>query len=174
VGAGPPALKGGTFSVGQPAPDAVLLVRVHRKLEARRYHRAMTADRFCVLFTRFFLDLGFGLVGTEKYLNVVLTTKSIFLPIQLLNKFSGVQQGNARLLRKDRRSLRLCSRPPVISPRAAGGSTAVPKSLPSPGFNNREFAHISPGGTSTAPYRQHQDCTQGTNRHPPRGVPRWY
>jgi hypothetical protein len=74
-----------------------------------------------VLFTCFFLDLRFRIVGTEEQLDVVLTAEALFLPIQCV-KLSGVQQGTLASFR-DRGGASV-QRSPVISG-AAGGSTAV-------------------------------------------------
>jgi hypothetical protein len=41
----------------------------------------------------FLFDLGFSLVRTEEDLDSVSTTQPVFLPIELFNKLSGVQQG---------------------------------------------------------------------------------
>jgi hypothetical protein len=43
------------------------------------------ADSFRVLLARIFLDLGLRLIGTKEDFDVVLTTETFFLPIQLLN-----------------------------------------------------------------------------------------
>ena len=85
MGASAAALQRGSLSIREPAPDPVLLVRVHRELEARCHHRAVPAHGFCMLFARVFLYLRLRLVGSEENLNAVLAAKSFFLPVQLFD-----------------------------------------------------------------------------------------
>jgi hypothetical protein len=132
----------------------------------------MTADSLSLLFARVLFDLGFGLIGAKENLYVVLTTESIFLPVKLFDKLSGVQQGNARLLRKDRRSLQALQPTAGHSPRAAGCSTAVRNLYPLPASTIGRQDIFLRELSALPPVDYEQDYTQGMNRHHSPDVPR--
>jgi hypothetical protein len=86
-GPGAPALQGGSFLVREPAPDPVLLVRLHGELQARLDHGAALANSLGARLSGLLLELRLALLAEEQDV-VVGTTDGAVLPVQF---FGGIR-----------------------------------------------------------------------------------